>query len=659
VKEMDNEIAGTMPELTIARKFHNWQAANEIRTGLRPNRNYAKNEYIYTSQKYPSGIASGISETWEPQKHGTLDVLNVYIVDSILNVAGTLEVTPKTVVKFATADKSSFLTDYSGRSNSSIKVASSGRLIISGGAKDSEKVLFTSLDDDSAAPSAYTGSDLDFIGLGGLQNRQLVKNKAGVGWYSGVKCGDWGNSDGTPANSFGGIFIQNPTNSSVKNLELRYGLIYTKGIYPGGVKPDNYNTTEGINEWNRTNVFVINDTLEINYHSSLKIGQGAIVKFSNNAAILCRPSYYPSTPTIFKYPYYSVIADGSPAEPIYFTHVSSNNISQHKEEKTPNLGAGKWSGIEFDGLGSNCVFKNIYFGCMSGLKFSGSNTTFRSCEINSDKSTIDQNFVLSLENSDNSIFRNNSFIMTFPGRIELKSASVCEFISNYCHFYFNNGAGSANDSFISVGSSSTLVAQKNRFREVEEPGFMTANSFNGSKIVLKSSAYINDNLFKASNSSNKGTSCEISIISSPLPVIKNNLFENCKTAIYVSGSGYDTTSAILNDKIVNNTFTNCNTILKTDVTASGEDFPQSPSNATVDKDNNIYFTDTTKNCIYKYTPNGRLLMTFGSPGSGDGQFNSPVGIAVNDTGEIYVVDQGNKRIQKFDAAGNFILKFGQ
>ncbi len=53
-----------------------------------------------------------------------------------------------------------------------------------------------------------------------------------------------------------------------------------------------------------------------------------------------------------------------------------------------------------------------------------------------------------------------------------------------------------------------------------------------------------------------------------------------------------------------------------------------------------------------------LVTQWGSPGSADGQFNSPRGIAVNGAGEVYVADGNNNRIQKFGSDGAFISKFG-
>src|SRR5665213_1890825 len=40
--------------------------------------------------------------------------------------------------------------------------------------------------------------------------------------------------------------------------------------------------------------------------------------------------------------------------------------------------------------------------------------------------------------------------------------------------------------------------------------------------------------------------------------------------------------------------------------------------------------------------------SFGSEGSGPGQFKEPWGVAVNDaTGDVYVVDSGNNRVEEF------------
>jgi hypothetical protein len=60
---------------------------------------------------------------------------------------------------------------------------------------------------------------------------------------------------------------------------------------------------------------------------------------------------------------------------------------------------------------------------------------------------------------------------------------------------------------------------------------------------------------------------------------------------------------------------------------------------------------------------GPLTGTFGEGGSGDGQFNWPVGVAVDNYpaspshGEVYVADSFNGRVEKFTAAGAYISQF--
>lgn len=50
--------------------------------------------------------------------------------------------------------------------------------------------------------------------------------------------------------------------------------------------------------------------------------------------------------------------------------------------------------------------------------------------------------------------------------------------------------------------------------------------------------------------------------------------------------------------------------------------------------------------------------TFGSSGSGNGQFKNPFGIAIDNGGSVYVVDRNNSRIEKFDQQGNYLGQFG-
>ena len=55
----------------------------------------------------------------------------------------------------------------------------------------------------------------------------------------------------------------------------------------------------------------------------------------------------------------------------------------------------------------------------------------------------------------------------------------------------------------------------------------------------------------------------------------------------------------------------------------------------------------------------KALMSFGSEGTGPGQFDGPWGVAVNRHGEIAVSDQNNHRVQVFSTERRFLFSFGE
>ena len=73
-----------------------------------------------------------------------------------------------------------------------------------------------------------------------------------------------------------------------------------------------------------------------------------------------------------------------------------------------------------------------------------------------------------------------------------------------------------------------------------------------------------------------------------------------------------------------------------------------------DASGHIYVADTHQSRVVRLAADGSYLSTWGSPGSGPGQFNNLYGIAVDDEGVVYVPDFGNNRIQKFTSNGTFI-----
>ena len=72
----------------------------------------------------------------------------------------------------------------------------------------------------------------------------------------------------------------------------------------------------------------------------------------------------------------------------------------------------------------------------------------------------------------------------------------------------------------------------------------------------------------------------------------------------------------------------------------------------------IYVTDGYGNSrVHKFSPGGALLLSWGEPGSGPGQFRLPHGIAVDRQGRVYAGDRMNSRIQVFTPTGEFLAEW--
>ncbi len=73
----------------------------------------------------------------------------------------------------------------------------------------------------------------------------------------------------------------------------------------------------------------------------------------------------------------------------------------------------------------------------------------------------------------------------------------------------------------------------------------------------------------------------------------------------------------------------------------------SPADIAVDSQSNLYVTDFANNRVVKLDNSGKLIAVWGSPGTGNSQFDEPWGVAVDAKGNVYVVDSVNGRVQKF------------
>ena len=84
----------------------------------------------------------------------------------------------------------------------------------------------------------------------------------------------------------------------------------------------------------------------------------------------------------------------------------------------------------------------------------------------------------------------------------------------------------------------------------------------------------------------------------------------------------------------------------------------SPQGVTIAPDGTLYASDQQQRRVQRYTPDGTFLGTFGSQGSGDGQFEATGAIAAGPDGSLYVADWSLSRIQRFAAAGGFLGRVG-
>jgi DNA-binding beta-propeller fold protein YncE len=83
-----------------------------------------------------------------------------------------------------------------------------------------------------------------------------------------------------------------------------------------------------------------------------------------------------------------------------------------------------------------------------------------------------------------------------------------------------------------------------------------------------------------------------------------------------------------------------------------------PTNVALSAEGNLYVSDGYGNArIHKFSPDGRLLFSWGEPGNGPGQFRLPHGIAVDRQGTVYVADRENSRLQLFTAEGEYLSEW--
>ncbi len=90
----------------------------------------------------------------------------------------------------------------------------------------------------------------------------------------------------------------------------------------------------------------------------------------------------------------------------------------------------------------------------------------------------------------------------------------------------------------------------------------------------------------------------------------------------------------------------------------GQPFNQ-PTRAVLSQSGEIYVSDGYgQSRVHRLTPDGEVIVSWGAPGSGPGEFNLPHDVTVDKNDRVYILDRGNLRCQIFDSNGEYITEWG-
>ena len=83
----------------------------------------------------------------------------------------------------------------------------------------------------------------------------------------------------------------------------------------------------------------------------------------------------------------------------------------------------------------------------------------------------------------------------------------------------------------------------------------------------------------------------------------------------------------------------------------------------VDVEHNVWATDMAGHQVFKFDPNGKLVLTLGQkdkPGVGPELFNRPTDVAFAANGDFFVTDgYGNSRVVRFSKDGKYLKEWGK
>jgi len=96
--------------------------------------------------------------------------------------------------------------------------------------------------------------------------------------------------------------------------------------------------------------------------------------------------------------------------------------------------------------------------------------------------------------------------------------------------------------------------------------------------------------------------------------------------------------------------------------ASEPDFFYQPNDVLTAPNGDIFVSEghgAANNRILKFDKTGKLMKTWGKKGTGPGEFDQPHTLAMDSKGRLFVGDRNNNRIQIFDQDGKFLDEWHQ
>lgn len=99
------------------------------------------------------------------------------------------------------------------------------------------------------------------------------------------------------------------------------------------------------------------------------------------------------------------------------------------------------------------------------------------------------------------------------------------------------------------------------------------------------------------------------------------------------------------------------------VRAWGQGLVKSAHHIKIDRQGHVWLADNLRHVVRKFTPEGELLTTLGTPdvpGCDETHLNGPTDMAITPSGDVFVSDgYGNSRVAHFDSRGRFVKAWGR